>query len=77
MPAYQPFRSLLYQGEPYYQSKYYSRTDVYADIYRNEFVKLRASLDFHVAQSAFTFYQRIILTVNLPGGGRTGLFRRK
>ena len=77
MPDYQPFRSLLYQGEPYYQSKYYSRTDVYADIYRNEFVKLRASLDFHVAQAAFTFYQRIILTVNLPGGGRTGLFRRK
>ncbi|MCX4264232.1 MAG: hypothetical protein OSJ37_05900 [Muribaculaceae bacterium] len=77
MPDYKPFASLLYQGEPYYQSKYYSRTDVFADIYSNSFVKLRASLDFHVAQSAFTFYQRIVLTVNLPGGGRTGFFRRK
>lgn len=66
MPSYIPFRYDLYQGDPFYQAKTYSRTDVYADIYRNRYVKLRASLDFHFADSKFTFYQRLMVEVTLP-----------
>lgn len=66
MPSYIPFRSQLYQGEPFYQAKFYSRTDVYANIYSNRYMKLRASLDFNVAGSSFIFYQRLMLVVNLP-----------
>ena len=76
MPGYIPFRSQLYNGEPFYQAKVYSRTDVYANIYRTENVRLRASLDFHVAGSSFIFYQRIILAITLPGGRKTGYFHK-
>jgi hypothetical protein len=76
MPSYIPFRSQLYNGEPFYQAKFYSRTDVYANIYRTEYVKLRASLDFHFAGSSFIFYQRIILAITLPGGKKIGYFHK-
>ena len=65
-PSYIPFRSDLYQGEPFYQAKLYNRTDVYANVLRSRYVTLRAGLDFHVTPDAFTFYQRVILAVTLP-----------
>ena len=55
-------------GEPFYQSKFYNRTDVYARIMANKWVDLQASLDFHVAKDAFTFYQRLIVRVYLSSG---------
>lgn len=65
--AQQPSRatcgSLLYQGEPYYASKFYNRTDLYAHVYRNRWVDLEASLNFNFAKDNFTFYQRLILRV--------------
>ncbi len=65
-PSYIPFRADLYQGEPFYQAKLYNRTDIYANVLRNRYVTLRAGLDFHVTPDAFTFYQRVILSVTLP-----------
>lgn len=64
-PSYSEFGSTLYQGEPYYQSKFYNRTDVYAKIYTNRWVDLQASLDFNVMQGSFIFYQRLMVRVNL------------
>ena len=40
-------------GDPNYQAKLYSRTDVYAYIFRNKYVDFRASLDFHYTKEAF------------------------
>ncbi len=65
-PLYARFSNLLNEGEPYYASKVYNRTELsgllcgYRDI-----VSLHASLDFHVARSEFMFYQRLILTVKI------------
>lgn len=65
MPSYGEFGASLYQGEPYYQSKFYNRTDVYAHIVLNRWVDLQASLDFNVAQNSFIFYQRLSVRVLL------------
>ena len=62
-PYYTSFGALLDQGEPYYQSKWYNRTTLYGTIIDNRFVNMRASLDFNVAKSNFTFYQRLIVRV--------------
>lgn len=67
-PSYSEHGAELYMGEPFYQSKFYNRTDVYARIMANKWVDLQASLDFHVAKDAFTFYQRLIVRVYLSSG---------
>ena len=46
-PLYPRYGTLLNMGDPNYQAKLYSRTNVYAYIFRNQFVNLEASLDFH------------------------------
>lgn len=63
--SYIPFRGDLYQGEPFFQSRFYNRTDVFGRIYRNRWVDLQASLDFHVADGSFIFYQRLMVRVNI------------
>lgn len=62
-PLYGKFGALLDQGEPYYASKYYNRTSVYATLMNNAFMNLRASLDFNVTENNFNFYQKLILRV--------------
>ena len=62
-PYYNRYGSMLDQGEPYYASPYYSRTDVGYAVIRSNHVKLEASLDFHAAKDNFNFYQRLILQV--------------
>lgn len=62
-PYYSDFGPLLDQGEPYYRSSWYNRTSVYGTIIDNRFVNMRASLDFNLAESNFTFYQRLIVRV--------------
>lgn len=64
-PSYAEHGSLLYQGEPFYQTGFYNRTDVYASIIRNKWVDLQASLDFNVTKDSFIFYQRLMLRVYL------------
>ncbi len=60
-----PGGSLLYQGEPFYRSKLYNRTDVYANVLRNRHVELKASLDFNITEGSFIFYQRLTLRIYL------------
>ncbi len=64
-PLYMRYGSLLYQGSPYYQSKFYNRTDVYVYFLRRKYVTLTGALDFHVTTDAFQFNQRLMLTVTL------------
>lgn len=66
-PLYSKFGAQLHEGEPYYSSKWYNRTQVSCLIlqYRN-LVKLKAELDFHFADNNdFMFYQRINLSVTI------------
>lgn len=72
-PFYSTYGALLDQGEPYYASKCYSRTELQGWILDKSFVSLRASLDFNVAGGDLMFYQRIILNVKLDGS----LFKKK
>ena len=62
-PYYSRYGSVLDQGEPYYASPWYSRTDVGYAVIRSNHVKLEALLDFHAAKDNFNFYQRLILQV--------------
>lgn len=62
-PLYQKYGSELNMGDPNYQAKLYSRTNLYAYIFRNQFMNLEASLDFHYTKDAFAFWQKIVLRV--------------
>lgn len=63
LPSYAEFGAGLYPGEPFYQTSFYNRTDVYARLLHNRYVDLQASLDFNVAKGSFIFYQRLQLRV--------------
>ena len=60
-PYYSRYGAMLDQGEPFYASKWYNRTSVFGTILSNDFMNLRASLDFNVAKGCFIFYQRLML----------------
>lgn len=66
-PLYSKFGSQLSEGEPYFSSKWYCRTELSALLVRwKEIIDLRAELDFHVAdKNDFMFYQRLLLTVRI------------
>ena len=66
-PYYSVYGSLLDQGEPYYASSFYSRTELQWHIMNKSFIKLTASLDFNFAGSDLLFYQRLILNINFDG----------
>lgn len=56
----------LYQGEPFYQKKFYDRLNIYGYILRRDHVSLQASLDFNFTPGSMIFYQRLLLRVTLP-----------
>lgn len=60
-PLHGRFGSVLNEGEPFYSSSYYSRTNIYGHILRYKFVTLDASMDFNVARECFIFYQKLTL----------------
>ncbi|MDE6832534.1 MAG: hypothetical protein K2J07_07370, partial [Muribaculaceae bacterium] len=51
-------------------TRFYNRTSVAGTIFSNQYVNLRASLDFNVASHNFTFYQRLILRVYIDSSFR-------
>lgn len=66
-PLYSRYGSQLNEGEPYFASKWYNRTQLSGLLVRyKNIVDLKAELDFHVADhDDFMFYQRLILTVKI------------
>ncbi len=66
-PLYGRYGSQLSEGEPYFSSKWYNRTELSALLVRyKNIIDLRAELDFHLAdRNDFMFYQRLILTVKI------------
>ena len=69
-PEYGLLGTELYQGEPFYRSSFYNRTDVYARILKNKYMNLEAQLNFNFAKNNFIFYQRLILDIHI--GNFTG-----
>lgn len=63
MPLYSRFGAELNMGSPYYQSKAYSRTDVYGHLISNRYVDLTLALNFHVNKDVFAFWQQLSLRV--------------
>lgn len=65
-PLFGRFGTQLHEGEPYYSSKFYNRTELSALLtsYR-DVVALKAEADFHTTASGFMFYQRLILTLKI------------
>ena len=59
MPLYNKFGSQLIQGDPYYNSKTYSRTDLIFHIVNNRFVDLTGSLSLHASDRTTGFWQQI------------------
>ena len=62
---YGEYGNLLYQGEAYYQSNFYDRLDIYANIYSNKYMRLEAQLNFNFSKETFMFYQRLILEIEI------------
>jgi hypothetical protein len=59
MPLYPMHGSLLNLGDPYFNSKLYSRTDLTAHIVSNRFVDLSASLTLHATDKVTGFWQQV------------------
>ena len=59
MPLYDRYGSQLVQGDPYYNNKTYSRTDLIFHIVNNRFVDLTGSLALHATDQMTGFWQQI------------------
>ena len=59
MPLYQKYGSLLYQGDQFYHNKFYSRTDLKATIFNNEYLNLEARVTFHATDKTTAFWQQV------------------
>ena len=58
-PLYPLHGSLLNLGDPYFNNKVYSRTDLTAHVVSNRFVDLSASLTLHATDKTTGFWQQI------------------
>lgn len=68
MPYYATFGADLNQGDPFYQARWYNRTDVFAYILRKSFVNVYFSWNFHkVPGVKLQHQQQLIATFSLGG----------
>lgn len=59
MPFYEQFGSQLNQGDPFFQSNFYNRTDIYAYIFHNSFVNCKASFNLHFTPGKISYQQQL------------------
>ena len=59
LPLYPLLGSQLNLGDPYYNNKVYSRTDLVAHVVSNRFVDLSVSLAFHATDQTTAFWQQL------------------
>lgn len=71
MPNREAYGADLNQGDPFYQSNFYNRTDVFVYIYRNNFVNCYFSWNFHYDGSKLYHQQQLMLRFSLDGFHRT------
>ena len=66
----QPLRSrsaVLCLGDPFYQSPFYNRTDIFLYLYRNSFVNMYFSWNLHYDLHQLQNQQQLIVRFNLDG----------
>lgn len=81
MPLYGSYGADLNQGDPFYQSRLYNRTDLYVYFVRKSFVNVYFSWNMHyVPESGLQHQQQLIAVFQLDGIGRQdklrGLFEK-
>lgn len=67
LPMYPTLGSLLYQGDPYYNNKTYSRTDITFHVVSNRYIDLTGSLMLHATDKTTGFWQQIACRIYLSG----------
>ena len=67
LPYYAEFGADLHQGDPFYQSGLYNRTDVFAYLYRNNFVNCCFSWNLHYDGHHLQHQQQLIVYFSLDG----------
>lgn len=61
MPLYPQLGAQLNQGDPFYQSPTYNRTDIYAYIFRKSYLNCIASCNIHYTPGNIDFQQQLTL----------------
>lgn len=69
MPLYPAYQGLFNQGDPFYQSKVYNRTDVMAYLFNNAFVNCFIAVNFHYARHTLSSQQQLVVRFNLDHAG--------
>lgn len=69
-PLYDLLGSELNLGDPYYRSRFYSRTDVRAHLFNNDKVDVSALLTFHATERITGFWQQLSCRVFIGGTGK-------
>ncbi len=70
MPFYPQLGAELNQGDPFYQSPIYNRTDIYAYIFRKSYLNCLASCNLHYTHTGhFDFQQQLTLRFYLDEKG--------
>ena len=61
MPLYPQLGAQLNQGDPFYQSSTYNRTDIYAYIFRKSYLNCIAFCNLHYTPGNLDFQQQLTL----------------
>ena len=69
-PLYERFGSELNLGDPYYRSRFYSRTDVRGHLFSNALVDVSALLTFHATDRITGFWQQVSCRFYIGGTGK-------
>ena len=76
MPFYFLYRTDLYQGDPFYQSYIYNRTDFYVYLLHKSFINCYFSWNLHwVPEGGLQQQQQLICVFSLDGIGKEGKLR--
>lgn len=67
MPYYSEFGADLNQGDPFFQSRLYNRTDIFLYLYRSSFVNFYFSWNMHYDGQSLNHQQQLIVRFSLDG----------
>lgn len=67
LPFYKEFGPDLHQGDPFYQSRIYNRTDIFLYLYRSSFVNFYFSWNMHYDGHSLANQQQLIVRFSLDG----------
>ena len=62
-----PIGALMCQGDPFYQARFYNRTDLFVYLYRASFVNCYFSYNMHYQGGRLQSQQQLIVRFNLGG----------